>query len=272
MKVKRKILLGLCILAFMNTCAQTIQDLAFSSQFRAEVKSLDEFMARFNGIESKPGINEDQNGRRYNLISLFDFSIDKKGATKEEFVKKINAFVDSVVTHNVQIHISDAGLLAECLCRMKLQGKTVRLSLVLRYEMFQPKMYRWSIVAVKGMDGILFPNGSRYYAINPAEHEIHFMGLQDCFNANPSHAYGYRSKEVSIDALSAFLTMIYAGILKFEIVEKQTFYYYGIPGYVVAINEISRKGYNSGWLITSFDRVTEETKDKLFNKLLDNEK
>ncbi len=39
----------------------------------------------------------------------------------------------------------------------------------------------------------------KYYAIGPAEHEVHFIGLQDYLNANPRHAFGYRGKDAKID-------------------------------------------------------------------------
>jgi hypothetical protein len=254
------LLMSAFFMAILAMNAQTIPNTTLSSDFRAEVKSLDEFMARFNGTESKPGIKKDENLRRNNIISLFDFNINKGNSTHEQFTKKINDFIDSVLVNNVRFRISDAGLWAECVCRMKYQGKIKKLNLVLQSEKYKDDLYRWAIVAVKGLKEIGVMDTDRYYAISPAEHEIHFMGLQDYLNANPSQAYGYRCKNSKIDPLSVFLTMVRTSSLKFDVVEKQTFHFFDIPGYVITINELSRQGNNSGWLISSFDKVSSTEK------------
>ncbi len=258
------VLLFYCMISVAH--AQVLLDKSINSEFEAQVKSLDEFRMRFNGKESKPGIKEDENSRRDNIISLFNFSMDKGGQTQEQLRKQMNAFVDSVLVNNVEFQISDAGLWAECLCRMKYKGEGVSLTLIMHSESYKKDMFRWAISGVQGLNkvGIIERN---IYPISPVEHEIHFMGLQDMFNENSTHAFGYRSKDAKIDDLSVFLTLIYTGQLKFDIVERQIFYYADIPGYIITIEEIVRRGHNSGWLITSFKEMSSKEKQKYINKL-----
>lgn len=251
--------------------AQNIPDMTLSSDFRAEVKSLEEFMSRFNGTESKPGIKDDENSRRNNLINLFNFQMDKGNTNRELVTNRVNEFVDSILINNIKIRLTNAGLWAECVCRMKYQGKEKNLTLIFQNEEYKKERYRWAIVGVRGLKELSLYNSEKYYAISPVEHEVHFIGLDNYLNANPTHAFGYRGLGCKIDPLSVFLTLIRTNKISFELVEKQTFYYFDIPGYIITIDEYSRRGTNSGWLISSFDKVSHEEKVNRLNKLIGNE-
>ncbi len=266
----RNVLLSIVGIAFavLQVHSQVLPDMTLSSDFEAEVKSLDEFRARFNGDETKPGIEHDAYSRRNNLISLFDFDMDKGCLTPEQFSDKMEDFLDSVLLNDCQFEITEAGLWAQCLCRVKYFGKDKRLTLYLQSEKYREDMYRWAIASVTGLEEAGIIGSEKYYAISPVAHEVHFMGLQDMLNENPTHAFGYRYKGARIDGLSVFLALVQVGILKFDIVEEQTFLYFDIPGYIISINEIVREGQNSGWLITSFEQVSESEKLTRINKIL----
>ena len=252
--------------------AQSIPDMTLSSDFRAEVKSLEEFMSRFNGIESKPAIENDSNSRRNNLISLLNYQMDKGNSSREILANRVNEFVDSILMNNVEFRISDAGLWVECSCRMKFQNKDKDLTLILQSEEYKEGRYRWAIVGVKGLNELGLYNLEKYYAISPTEHEVHFMGLNNYLNANPNNVFGYRGKACKIDPLSVFFTLVRTGEITFDLVEKQTFHYFDIPGYIITIDEYSRRGTNSGWLISSFDKVSQEEKNNRLNKLIGHDK
>lgn len=273
MIMNRYLLLVIAFVFLQNiyTNAQNIPDMTLSSNFEAEVKSLDEFMSRFNGIESKPGIENDKNLRRNNLISLFNFQMDKGSNSRKEFVDRVNEFVDSILMNNVEFKISNSGLWAECICRMKFHGKEKNLTLILQNEEYKKERYRWAIVGVRNLGELNLYNTEKYYAISPAEHEVHFMGLNNYLNVNPNHAFGYRGMKCKIDPLSVFFTLVWTGEISFELVEKQTFHYFDIPGYIITIDEYSRSGTNSGWLISSFDKVSHEEKINRLNKLICND-
>lgn len=256
---------------FFYMQAQNIPDMTLSSEFRAEVKSLDEFMSRFNGVESKPGIELNENLRRNNLISLLDFQMNKNNASREQVARKVNEFVDSILMNNVKFKISSSGLLVECVCRIKYQGKSNHLTIILRNEEYKKERFRWAIVGVRGLEDLGIYNIDKYYAISPVEHEIHFIGLDSYLNANPSHAFGYRGLGCKIDQLSVFFTLVRTSVISFELVEKQTFYYFDIPGYMITINEYSRRGTNSGWLISSFNKMSHVEKINRLNKLIGND-
>ena len=266
--MSRLLSLFLLFLFVMQLKAQILPDPTLTSDFKAEVKSFDEFKARFNGEENKPGIKKDANQRRNNILGLFDLKIDKKGLNREQFSKELNAFTDSVLINDVKFNITDKDLWVECRCRMKYKGKIAMITLVFQHEKNKKNMYRWTIVGVRGMDKAKIIDTDNYYSINPAEHEIHFMGLHDYLNANPTHVYGYRKENVKIDMLPVFFTMIRDGVLIFDVVEEEKIHYYGIPGYIIEISELNRKGQNSGWLITSFEKASKAEKINKQKQLL----
>ena len=111
--IKKLILLVGCGIFSILMNAQHIPDLSLSYDYASEVKSLDEFRARFNGEESKPGIYNDKNSRRANLLNLFDLNMDKGGLTKEQFINKLNNFMDSVLINDCKFEISNSNLWSE---------------------------------------------------------------------------------------------------------------------------------------------------------------
>lgn len=249
-----------------GSAQNSIQDHTLTDDFHCEVKSLEEFQMRFNGLESKPSVKSDSLVRRNNIINLFDFKMNKGNLTKEQFDNKINAFVDSVLLNNVDFNITNVGLWAECKTKIKYKGSIKTIFLILQSEKTDKDLYRWAIIGVKGLEksGII---NSRFYTISPVEHEVHFMGLYDSINENFSHAYGYRSRNAKIDELSVFLTLVSTESIKYDSIVEQIYHYVDIPGFVFSIKEIVRKGSNSGWLISAFDQVTNDEKIKYVKKL-----
>lgn len=267
-----KQLLLLVIFSFLPLCisAQAVfPDMTMEIDFKAQVKSMEEFQARFNGTERKPGtdMGNDSLTRVNNLISLFDFKMDKGGLSKEAFYKKVNSFVDSVIITNTKFDMLSPLLFSECKCKFFYKGKGVRITLILQKEILEKNKYRWSLVGVKGLSEAGIISTTKIYSISPVEHEINFIGLQDLFNENPTHAFGYKSKDACIDQLSVLLTLIQEKAIKFDIVEEQVFHYLGIPGFVFTIKEIARSGGNSGWLINSFSQMTRKEKSNYIKQL-----
>ena len=252
----------------INVGAQAyIPDQTLNNDFNSQVRSLEEFQARFNGIESKPGIKKDASSLRNNIISLFDFQIDKSKLTKEQFIKKVNCFIDSVIDNNVKFKIASAGLIVECKSKILYNGVAKNVTLYLQQEKNSKGLYRWGLVGVKGLKeaGII---SDRYYTISPVEHEIHFMGLYDLINENPTHAHGYRSITRDLDELSVFLTLVQTKNIKFDSVIHQKYHCLDVPGFIFTISEKVSNGTNSGWLIDWFETYSTDDKKKYSNKLL----
>lgn len=261
----------ICLMTIFGMSAQSYLDESLSADFRAKVKSLDEFKARFNGEESKPGLEGSENQRLDNFLSLFDFDIEKDEHGTKEFQDKMNGFIAAVLEGNNNFNIHDSGLFAVCTCRMLFDGKERKINLILQSESIDSIRYRWAIVGITGLEKAGIIKTDKRYNIDPTQHEIHFLGLHDFLNANPKNAFGYRSKYSKIDNLSVFFALIQTGNLKFDIVENQVYHYFDIPGYIFTIEELNREGNNTGWLISSLKRANDFEKTLEINKLLGNE-
>lgn len=273
--IMKKALMIIWVLASIRCYAQTvISDMLLKENFQAQVKSIEEFQARFNGDESKAGLENDNDSisRRHNIINLFDFQLDKKGLDKEQFITKLNNFADSVILNHFKFDALSSGLWSECKCRFQYKGERRIITIVLQRELYKNGIYRWAVVAIKGLKEAGIINTERFYPISPVEHETYFLGLQDLFNENPSHAMGYRSKNVKIDELSVFLFLIQSELLKFDLVEEQIFHCIDVPGFIFSIKEIIRTNQNSGWLINNFYQASEEDKISFIQKLYGYEK
>ena len=269
----RKRLTTFLICVFVALSAANAQimfpDLALNDEFKAQVKSLEEFQSRFNGIERKPNteMENDSLSRIANLKCLFDFQMDTTVIDQDV----LYGFIDSVMLNHVQFNMLSRDLWAECDCLFKYKGKTKSITLYLQKELYNKKVYRWAIVSALGLDSAGIIKTDRLYSISPVEHEIHFMGLHDLLNENPSHAFGYRAKSKKIDQLSVLLALVQVGVVKFEQVKEQTFHYLGVPGYIFTIKEFVRTGRNSGWLINHIQTASEEEKVEFIKKLNDYE-
>lgn len=272
----KKYIFCFCAFAVFSTAdAQTqtiLSDIKLSGDFQAQVKSLEEFQARFNGTEKKPEteMGNDSLTRVNNIISLFDFQMDKNGLSKDNFIKMINCFVDSVMINRAKFDMLSPKLFSECKCKFNYKGKFVYVTLFLQKEAYAQGRYRWALMGVKGLKEAKIVATDKIYPISPVEHEIYFIGFQDLFNENPSHAFGYKSKTANIDQLSVLLALIQESVLKFDIVEEQIFHCLDVPGYVFTIQEKARPGRNAGWLINKLIPATNTEKMNYIKKMYEN--
>lgn len=267
--MKKNLLLIICLITACRVCAQdSLFDQSMKKDFAAQVKSLEEFQNRFNGSEIKPGINNGDSSRRDNILSLFDFSISHDGANKQVFQQRLLNFTSSIIENNIKFDMYSQNLYSECKCLFKYQGKDKHITLILQRELNSKGLYRWAIVSAKGLFKEQIVDSERLYTISPVENEVNFMGLQSYLNENPTQAFGYRSKNTTLNELSIFLTLVSCGKLKFEYVEEQTVHYLNIPGYIITIKDKIGKGTNTGWLINHFEKSDDIQKSDYLLKLL----
>lgn len=248
--------------------AQAIADNTFKKDFAAQVKSLDEFVARFNGEESKPGIYKDANWRTNNLLSLFDFNMSHAGLSDSAFRGLLSSFVDSVVQKKVCLRANDMNLYAEAKSIVVVNGKNHHVTLYLQRQTYKTDEARWAIVGVEGMCKAAGIEESKVVPISSVDHEIHFLPLDDLLMQNCKVAFGFRGTENSVDELTLFFSMIMYGKLRFERVDRLTFLCFDVPGYMFQIEEINRTGANSGWLITKLSAISNYKKESLINKII----
>lgn len=262
------ILIVLALTFMQSVSAQSLLDLTFNSDFAAQVKSIDEFICRFNGTEVNPEIKNDSNQRRNNIITLFDFQMSHSELPDNEFKQLVIDFVNQAIESDVKLRITDAPIWAEAQSSIKVDGKKTTITLILKSETYKRNLVRWAIAGVNGLVEAGVIDTANYYMISPVEHEMHFMALDGIFHNNRTEIMGYRSKDVEIDELSVFFTLVVAGKIDFCMVDKLTIHCLEVPGYVFTINEQGRRGNNSGWLISSLMQIDDNDKKQYIKKLL----
>ena len=77
-------------------------------------------------------------------------------------------------------------------------------------------------------------------------------------------------KDYPLDETSVFLSDVYNGLLDIDYVKDLQFIFYQVPNYVFRIKFIERETNNTGWLITDFDKVSEDEKEDFLDYLYNN--
>lgn len=237
--------------------------------FRTRIKLVDEFFDRFNGKEGRIDVPEmDSDARLKNLILLFDgkmFSSYRDSVFKEALV-----MADRIMSDSITINYIDSTWFAKALCRAKLNGKPVSLTLYLNVESRGDNMYKWVITRAQGGVLKLLPTlRSDEIMLMPDDHETNFLSLYRITTEKDDYITNYARKNYSVDETAVFYSLVYNGLLDVEGVDELEFVFLQVPGYVFTIKEFERNSNNAGWLINSFEKVSDKEKRK-FLKLMYN--
>lgn len=245
--------------------AQSFPDITLDKDFAAQVKSVDEFIQRFNGEETHPELKD--GNRTLNLIALFDYEMNHEGLPDSAFKKKVMDFVKQAEESGTKIKLTDDDFFAEADITANILGKSTSITLIFQSQTYNEDRTRWAIVGVHGLTKAGVIDAEHFYGISPVEHETHFMSIDDIFAHNAPEIWGYRGKDTKIDELSVFLTIAKMGKVRINSVNKLTMHCLEIPNYVFTINEEGRRGRNSGWLISSVTKIKENKKKEYITKL-----
>lgn len=259
--MKKLLIIIFSLLLAGNLSAQQL-DTSWQREFTEHVKSIDEFMKRFNGEEAYPGLNKsDENFLKLNLFSVLDHHM------KQNLKLQAQNFVKDILESGVKLSYADTLWYAEAKCDITYKGKEKRITLFLRPERITGERFRWAFCGADGISGNLIDVDCKS-AISPVEHEIHFMELQSIFKNDRQNVFGYRQNGYKIDQLSVFLALVYTGQISFSSVSETKFHFFNIPNYRFVVEEIGRRGSNAGWLITTFEKLPQSKKQSFINNLI----
>lgn len=246
------------LMPFNNATAQLLLDShEFENQlYDSHVKSLDEFIQRFNGREFNKLASLNQvNKVRATRFSLFDYKLLKDIDINDSVPNLYEKFVFKVEADSIKIAIEDPQNWVEAKCNFSWKNTSKSLSLKLQLEEDDNHCWRWCIVGVNGLkdSGLLDEEG--VLQISPVEHELNFIGLESLFLHDSMKFVKTRKMGASIDKLSYFYGLVYSGLLKYNRCDNVEFHCNQIPGYSFIVKEINRlNSSNSGWLIVSLKK------------------
>ena len=247
--------------------SQILTDEIDDRLYKARIKLVDEFIDRFNGKEGRPDIKDsDSLYRRKNLLVLFDGTIFK--TDKEKKLEEVKNMIDTIVSSRTRINHSDTAWFAKALCHGKFKSKDVYFTLYLTVENRREDMYKWVIAKAEGDLFKLTPSKiADNIMLMPDDHETNFMSLHRITTEKDDYITNYAQKGYSVDETAVFFSYVYNGLLNIENVDKLEFTFLQVPGYLFTVKDIFRKTLNSGWLISSYKKVSDETKQEILNSI-----
>lgn len=269
--MKRYFLCLALVIAFSIANAQKVitNDLN-AGLYDSRIKLVDEFFDRFNGKEGHPDISrKDKDYRKKNLMFVFNGRMFK--SKEDAKFKELQNFINTVIEKNISINYSDTTWFAKAVCHGKLKGKEVNFTLYLNVEHRKEDMYKWVIAKAEGDVFKLRPSlKSEKIMLMPDDHETNFMSLHRITTEKDDLISCYMQKDYPLDETSVFLSDVYNGLLDIDYVKDLQFIFYQVPNYVFRIKFIERETNNTGWLITDFDKVSEDEKEDFLDYLYNN--
>ena len=233
--------------------------------YGAKVKLVDEFFDRFNGKELTPYI--DKNGsdvQKQNLLSLFNIGMFK--SRKDPLFLEADSLIAKIIGDSIRLNYTDSLWFAKAKCLAVVNGKETELTVWLNVEKRTEDMSKWVIARAEGEVLKMTPPKTKYdMMLLPNDHETNFISLHRMTKDTPKQSLRFARKDFAIDETSVFFTLISTGMLKIEFVSDLEFVFYQVPGYRFAINYYEREKANCGWLISSFEKVSESEKDKFIS-------
>lgn len=262
--------LALVSLFFVANAQKVITNDLNAELYDSRIKLVDEFFDRFNGKEGHPDISrKDKDYRKKNLMFVFNGRMFK--SKEDAKFKELQIFINTVIEKNISINYSDTTWFAKAVCHGKLKGKEVDFTLYLNVEHRKEDMYKWVIAKAEGDVFKLKPSfKSEKIMLMPDDHETNFMSLHRITTEKDDLISCYMQKDYPLDETSVFLSDVYNGLLDIDYVKDLQFIFYQVPNYVFRIKFIERETNNTGWLITDFDKVSEDEKEDFLDYLYNN--
>ena len=263
----------------------TAQDIAsdLTENFAYTVKTIDEFIDRFNFIkgtefEKYLFINypEIKYSREKIIYSIFNYKNKSFGENPDvgDFIKTI---LDT--TDPVYINFSDSSWYALIECKVKYLSKNEILNLVLKVDHGKNNSYKWSIVSadakflgshVTNNDSLSFALNNEYmrnrivdqsrYFLHPVSHALGFMNIDELFSSKKNAFQEYIYEGPGTIQLDNLIKMVKKSEIKFVQVNTISYHFLQIDGWIVIVDYFNRDEKNSGWLINTLMKATEEQK------------
>ena len=235
--------------------------------YAAKVKLVDEFFDRFNGKEITPYINKNQpDFKKQNLLSLFNIGMFK--SRQDPLYIEADSLIGQILEDSISLNYRDSLWFAKAKCLATINGKETELTVWLNVEKRTEDMSKWVIARAEGEALKMIPPKTKYdMMLLPNDHETNFISLHRMTKDTPKQSMRFARKDFSIDKTSVFFTLVSMGLLKIEFVTDLQFVFYQVPGYRFAISYYEREKANCGWLISSFERISEKDKDEFISKM-----
>lgn len=270
MKIRYLFFLLVWSITTQATAQMVGKDLRLEDHFAFEVKTIDEFLERFNDDPTtvvKTYALEKFNKKlsREELVkSLFNFSEPlwkKDDAT--EFVSKVCSAEKPVF---LDFYSEDWYALCECAVLHKGKPKKIVITLNVLSDKSSGSA-KWVIRGAFAPFLDLPKRGEPGKFLNPISHATDFIGLKKALD-DKQHMKDYIHEDFNENRLSMFLTELNSGTIQFVQIDKITYHFLNVPDWIFTVNHFKREGRNSGWLINKVSKKSNYEKEEYRKKVL----
>jgi len=274
--MKKSILFLLAIILCLHhyTIAQVIstpisqkekQDFAF------EVKTIDEFIERFNNdqytlIRQYLETNfPKKTFTRYDLVrTLFNYEepLWDKGLAAE-FVSTI---CDTTKEKFLDFYSDTWYAQAECLVKYKGIPKKVTITLQV-FVSDRTGAAKWVVVGARApfLDFSKRLDSKKF--LNPISHATDFIGLKRAME-DKMFVRNYLTEKFKESHLNKYLAAVATGDIVFQQINQVTYHFLSLDNWLFTAKEYTRPGRNSGWLIQTLSKRTNAEKEDYKKNIL----
>lgn len=249
--------------------------------FLYEVKTIDEFIERFNDDSTsfirqelkKQGYPENVLNRPLLLYSLFN---GKNAALKNDTAIK-HSFFKQVLNPQapLKLRFSDTAWFVQAQCFFSDGSKTLPVPLTLRVHTEKNGGAKWMICGV-GDSPLLTEVAMKRTAmvkadsdiIYPTAHAVDFVVFRHVFNDTMNELNYFEPATLTTKNAQALVGNVKNKKLKFEYANAIRFYFFQVPGYSFAVQQFNRQEANSGWLINVLKRSNAAEKQREIHVLM----
>lgn len=239
-----------------------------TSRFNSRVKLLDEFIKRFNYSEN----NKELSG--YSKISQFAYLFnleDKELITKQDAKDFVLLISNDSFTKKLSFYDDDFFVSVNTLYKIKGIEQNIRFILKVRVS---DKGYSWVITKIDQVELDTVVNETNinskkpYNSINPVDNEVNFIQFSELLLNKKITTQNF-SNDIDSSLVKLYLSFINSNKNNFEEISRLQYHFFQIENYHFTVDFYLRPSKNSGWLISSLNKINNTQKKDLINKLFE---
>ena len=234
-----------------------------------EVKQIDEFLERFNNEETaiKKYIRQTEPNAIISRLDMIKSLINRNDSTWN--LTLINEFIGHINDQKnpVFLNFVDPEWYAQVDCSVRYLHKDHKVSLILKIEKGLDESLKWVITMASG-EFLRLPKDSNTLAfLNPVSQGTDFLGLDKALH-DKKYIKNYLPAGYKENQLSIFLNHWKDGTIQLNQVNKITYHFLQIDGYIFKVENFNRKSRNHGWLISSLCKANTIQKAEYKSEIL----
>lgn len=234
------------------------------SDFAFEVKTIDEFIERFNNdqytlirqyLETK---FPKKKITRYDLVRTL-FNYEDPLWDKDLAAKFVNQVCDTSKEKFLDFYADNWFAQAEC--QVKYKGVTKKVWITLQVVVSdRTGAAKWVICGARApfLDFSKRLDSKKF--LNPISHATDFIGLKKAMD-DKMFVRNYLTENFQESHLNKYLAALATGDIEFVQINSIQYHFLSIDNWLFKVKEYARPGRNSGWLIQSLSKKTNAEKD-----------